>query len=56
MILQDQVTAKIIKKGRDMATTINYDKYSTMTINQLVSALTNAKKKRLELRKKQSKN
>ena len=32
--------------------TINYDKYSTMSINQLVSALTNAEKKQAKIEEK----
>ena len=32
--------------------TINYDKYSTMSINQLVSALTNAEKKQAKIKEK----
>ena len=32
--------------------TINYDKYSTMSINQLVAALTNAEKKQAKIEEK----
>ena len=32
--------------------TINYDKYSTMSINQLVAALTNAEKKQAKIQEK----
>lgn len=35
-----------------MNTAINYDKYSNMTINQLVSALTNAEKKQAKIKEK----
>lgn len=33
-------------------TAINYEKYSTMSINQLVSALTNAEKKQAKIKEK----
>ena len=39
------------KKG-DKMNTINYDKYSTMSINQLVAALTNAEKKQAKIEEK----
>ena len=32
--------------------TINYDKYSTMSINQLISALNNAEKKQAKIKEK----
>ena len=51
IISQAHIIADFLKKG-DKMNTINYDKYSTMSINQLVSALTNAEKKQAKIKEK----
>ena len=43
--------SRFFKQGYKM-NTINYDKYSTMSINQLVAALTNAEKKQAKIEEK----
>ena len=43
--------SRFFKQGYKM-NTINYDKYSTMSINQLISALNNAEKKQAKIEEK----
>ena len=43
--------SRFFKQGYKM-NTINYDKYSTMSIKQLISALNNAEKKQAKIKEK----